>query len=151
MKSYIQLTQDIISKALKHFSGSWSFERSISKPVLYTKGSATFKELSERTLSYYEYGTHTIDQITYDFFQKRIFLYDINTLYIYKSDHSLLHKFDFKDDHTSYPLTLHHIHLCGPDTYKCTLIIKTEQCFEVHYKINGIAKDYEIITHYTKC
>ncbi|MES2607939.1 MAG: DUF6314 family protein [Pseudomonadota bacterium] len=144
------MAQNVFAEFLKHFSGLWNFERSISKPALHIKGAATFKKLSENTLSYHEYGTYTVDEIAYDFFQKRIFSYDMNVLTIYKSDHSLLHKFDFESNHTSYPITLNHTHLCGQDIYKCTLIVKAEQCFDIHYKISGTNKDYEITTRYTK-
>jgi hypothetical protein len=144
------LKHGIISKTLKQLQGKWTFERSISKPALQIKGTATFEELSSNTFSYHECGTYTIDEIAYDFFQNRVFLYDKNTLSIYKNDHSLLHKFDFEGQCTFYPITLSHTHLCGLDTYDCTLIFTAEQCFEIHYKINGANKDYEIVTQYTK-
>lgn len=124
--------------------------RSISNPALHTKGAATFDKVSKNTLNYHEYGTYTLNENVYDFFQKRIFTYGKNNLCIYKSDHSLLHKFDFESSYMSYPIVLNHIHLCGSDTYNCTFIIKTETCFEIHYKINGANKDYEIQTTYIK-
>lgn len=144
------MLNDTIFKTLKYFPGLWSFERSISNPVLHIKGVATLEELSEGALSYYECGTYTVDQVAYDFFQKRFFSYDMSALYIYKNDHSLLHKFDFKGNHTPHPITLNHTHLCGVDTYDCTLILKSDRTFDFNYKINGKNKDYEIQTTYTK-
>ena len=143
------LTHDIILKTLKYFQGKWSFERSISKPALCVKGTATFTELSKDTLSYYEFGTYTVDEISYDFFQKRIFSLDETVLYIYKSDHSLLHKFELDSQHTLYPVNLKHDHVCGQDTYSCTIILKEELKFELNYKISGANKD-KMRTIFTK-
>ena len=136
--------------ALLHFLGSWDFERSISNPPLRTNGIAQFEKTSECTLTYYEFGTYTINEVSYDFFQKRYFVFNLNSVSVYKNDHSLLHRFELNEDNTSYPTTLKHVHLCGADTYTCTLTSLKEKHFEMHYSVNGTNKNYEIKTIYTK-
>ena len=144
------LNHNMIFKMLKYFQGKWSFERSISKPALRARGKATFTELSKDTLSYYECGTYTVDEIMYDFFQKRVFSCDGVALYIYKRDNSLLHKFELDRRQAFCPVTLKHDHVCGKDLYSCTLIFNTEKSFSINYQIFGINKDYEIRTIFTK-
>lgn len=135
---------------LLRFLGSWCFERSISNPLLHTSGIAQFEKSSKNTLAYYESGMYTINEVSYDFFQKRYFVFNLNSVSVYKSDHSPLHTFELNEDNTSYPITLNHIHLCGADTYTCTLTLLKEKRFEIHYSVNGINKNYEIKTIYTK-
>jgi hypothetical protein len=147
---FCALTHNITFKTLKYFQGLWSFERSISKPALLVKGTATFTELSKDTLSYYECGTYTVNETPYEFFQKRIFSWDETVLHIYKSDHSLLHKFEIDRQQTLHPVTMTHDHVCGQDTYSCAIILKEELKFELNYKISGENKDYEIRTIFKK-
>ncbi len=134
----------------EHFSGQWSFERYISKPELHIKGNARFSRLSQSSLAYRESGTYIINEIAYDFFQKRIFMYDENSLSVYKNDGSLLHIFTFTKVTSSSCGSAKHTHQCNLDTYHCLFLFKTEQCFEINYKISGPNKDYEIRTLYTK-
>jgi len=133
-----------------HLVGQWRFERYISAPELHINGNARFTRLSQNCLSYNESGTYIINGIFYDFFQKRSFMYDKNSLSVFKNDRSLLHHFYFEKISFSSNCSAQHTHQCILDTYQCSLFLKSEGCFEMNYEINSPNKNYKISTLYTK-
>jgi hypothetical protein len=67
-------------------------------------------------------------------------------LTIKKGDNQPLHEFSFESD--EYPLYSSHYHLCGCDTYFCTISIYSEVEFILHYTVYGISKHYTLIKRY---
>ncbi|MDP3371688.1 MAG: DUF6314 family protein [Candidatus Paracaedibacteraceae bacterium] len=131
--------------------GKWDFNRVISLPKNKIKGRATFTRKAVAHLNYHEEGTYIVNEISYDFFQKRIFELNKNTFTIYKIDESILHVFENIEHHKEYPILMTHAHQCGSDTYSCKITFINEASFSISYLIKGDKKDYEIQTLYTKC
>ena len=136
------------TEILDILQGNWDFERCVSYPTVSLKGTAVFEPLAKNTLSYHESGTYVFDSTEYDFFQKRTFYFENNSIVIFKNDGALLHQFD--GINTLYPSTSTHLHLCGSDTYHCVLTLNSTINFSMHYSIKGPNKDYTIRTLYRK-
>jgi hypothetical protein len=67
-------------------------------------------------------------------------------LVIKKPNKDILHKFYFKED--KYPLQSSHMHLCGSDTYSCTISIFSINAWRLEYIIYGSGKNYSLIKQY---
>lgn len=133
----------------KDLIGSWKFERTITNPQNHIKGKATFVKRTDTQLEYHETGTYNVNNIDYDFFQKRFFVLEEKNLLIYKVDGSILHTFE-NTNYETYPLALSHCHNCNSDRYNCSLIFLNKQIFEMNYVIFGDHKNYQIQTTYIK-
>jgi hypothetical protein len=134
-----------------NLEGTWCFDRQISTLENKIKGYATFTRKDATHLDYYEKGAYTVNDISYDFFQKRLFEREESNLTIYKIDNSILHSFDNINYEETYPLRLTHSHLCGLDTYNCLFVFVNKLYFKINYSIIGDKKNYTIKTCYKKC
>lgn len=41
-------------------------------------------------------------------------------------------------------------HLCGSDHYEITIVVKSSEMFEEHWRVSGPSKDYEAVTDLTR-
>lgn len=127
--------------------GAYHFERYVSSPVLQMTGKATFEKMTFSKRAYYEQGSYPLGGSCQSYYQKRFFTFNAATLEIHKEDGSLLHTFSLPSQMT-YPLTLHHTHVCKKDRYEGCLIFWGPRHFEMRYDISGPHKNYRIHTSF---
>lgn len=131
------------------FSGHYNFIRTISNPSLVLEGTSQFIKVDQNNSLYIEEGTYVLNKGTQEFYQQYEYKWKDETLYIFSHLKTILHTFNFKKNKTL-PLVVNHQHFCKSDIYDLILTLLSPNAFEMHYKVNGPEKNYEIKTQYTR-
>ncbi len=133
----------------KHlFAGTWTFTRHVSTPDIVMTGTARFEEAGD-DVWYTEDGSYLLHNECQTCFQTYIYKVTAHTVTIFKNDGVLLHAIKMEEGAT-FPVTLHHQHMCKDDAYACQWVFHDNDAFDVTYVVKGPKKDYQIFTMFLR-
>lgn len=131
-----------------YFFGQFTFVRHVSDPNVVLHGEAKFEPISGNESHYREWGHYNAADTHQEFYQSRIFQWELPYLRIIKNEGDILHELWFAED--GFPAKAQHLHICHEDHYELLLELESPEVFFTHYQVKGPHKDHTILTKYTR-
>ncbi|OJU73302.1 MAG: hypothetical protein BGO07_04050 [Alphaproteobacteria bacterium 40-19] len=142
------MSTSIQNALINQLDGFFTLKRKMDHPPLSIEGEAYFYLESNQCIVYYEQGLYVLNHIKHEFYQKRYFIFEKDTLKILTYQKTLLHEVCLSD---LKPPCYHfsHIHFCHRDRY-CFDFKINDKIINMKYQIYGPLKNYSIDTFLEK-
>jgi len=133
-----------VNKLAEIFNGFYCLDRQINFPSISINGYAQFDRVSDSLIYYYEEGTYFYNRTKQNFYSKRYFVFEDDSVKILNEQQIVLHNVPYV--HLEPPFySFSNTYLCGQDFYLLDFCIQ-DKTIQFQYTVVGPLKNYSIQT-----